>query len=222
MSYKPTARSVYAPPQESQSTTALFVRNHSCPEHLLDQLKTLYGRGHIEETIHLIECIVRNENPLISSADLFVLHAKALIEVQGFSVDALCALKQATLLEPENKDANELEMLCGIHELLQDGLYEKAVSGLKAIMESHPENMIAVYMLGHHLFWKSGNQAYATELLEKAVSMRPSFLKAWVSLGMAYKKNKCFEQADEAFTQCLDLDQNEANHEYYKKHQQSL
>lgn len=222
MSYKKTARQIYTADLGDDSTTSIFVKNHQSPSHLLEQVVTLYVRGHIHETLHLISCIIDNNNALVNSADLFVINAKALIELQGFSIDAQCALEQALLLEPDHERAKALKELCSMHEALRDGIYETTEAQLRKHLTEKPKDPYASYILGYHLFWKNGSAQEAVDLLEATVRNRPSFLKAWLCLGIAYKRNKDYGRAEEAFHECISLDNNEHNREYYRKHLQSL
>lgn len=222
MSFKKSARPLVDVGEQSKnSTTSLFVQNHTSPKHLMEQLETLFVRGELHQADHLIECIIDSNNPLVSTAELFVLHAKTLIEMNGFTVEAQCAIQQALLLEPQYAEAIELQTLSQLHEEFRDGLYEQAQASLRQFMATS-ESIYASYVLGYHLFWKNGSEAEATELLEACVRERPSFLKAWLCLAMSYKKNKDFIKAEDAFQECLNRDQNPTNLEFYKNHLQSI
>jgi len=204
------------------STTSMFIRNHSNPEHLLAQVEALFVQGQIHEASHVVECIIDNNNALVSSPDLFTLHAKIFIELFGFNVHAQCSIQQALLLDPAHESALELQKLCDLHEDLRDGLYENAEDGLRRTLKNDPKNAYAQYILANHLFWKNGPEAEAIEMLENCVKSRPSFLRAWLCLAMAYKKNQNLAQAEGAFQECMGLDTNASNHEFYKKHLQSI
>ncbi len=208
--------------QGQNSTTSLFIKNHTSPTQLLSQVRMLFAEGHLHEAQHVMECIIDNYNPLISSADLFVLNAKVDIELHGFNVHAKCALQQALLLEPQHEEALKLSAVSQHHDELRDGLYETATEALRKQLQQDPNDVYAMYVLANHLFWKNGPEQEATSLLEKAVKLRPSFLKAWLCLAMAYKKAQDLGKAEGAFQECLSLDTNATNQEFYKKHLQSL
>lgn len=200
----------------------MFIRNHTSPEQLLSQVKVLFAQGQLHEAHHIVECIVDNFNPLIASADLFTLHAKIYIELFGFNVHAQCAIEQALMIEPNHEEALGLKKLSSLHEELRDGLYDTAEESLRRLIESEPLNVYAKYVLANHFFWKNGPQSEAVILLESAVKQRPTFLKSWLCLAMAYKKSQEMTKAEMAFQECLELDTNVSNQEFYKKHLQSL
>lgn len=204
------------------STTALFVQNHTSPKHLLAQVETLFDRGELHPAKDLVECIIDNNNALVSSADLFVLHAKIFIELCGFNVDAQCAVQQALLLEPQNAEALKFEVLANIHEDFRDGLYEQGENSVREVLAADTDSTYGRFLLGYHMFWKNGSQTEAVELLEKCVQKRPSFLRAWLCLAMAYKKNQELAKAEKAFQECLAIDANPTNLDFYKNHLQSI
>lgn len=222
MSSRRSARQFTNFGETTTSTTSLFVQNHTSPEHLLAQVETLFFRGDLHQTHHLIECIVENNNALVGSADLFVTHAKVFIELYGFNVHAQCSVEQALLLEPEHAEALKLKTLSRLHEEFRDGLYTQAETELRELIKSEPENIYAQYLLAYHLFWKNGAQTEALDLLETSVRQRPSFLRAWLCLAMAYKRGHQSEKAEDAFQECLALDKDPVNLEFYKNHLQSI
>jgi tetratricopeptide (TPR) repeat protein len=223
MGFKRSARQfVNTNDSADNCTTSLFVQNHTSPEHLLAQVEGLFHRGDIHQASHLIECIIDSNNALVSSADLFVLHAKTFIEQHGFSVHAQCSIQQALLLEPQHEEALRLQTLSKLHEEFRDGLYTQAQESIRAFLVENPQDVYARYLLAYNLFWKNGAQTEALELLEKCVKARPSFLRAWLCLAMAYKKSQDFAKADDAFQECLGLDRNPNNLDFYKNHLQSI
>lgn len=186
------------------------------------QVDVLFAQGHLHEANHVVECIIDHCNPLVASPELFTLHSKIFIELFGFNVHAQCSVQQALLLDHTHEEALALQQLGSLHEELRDGLYESAETGLRTFIAQHPHNPYAKYILANHLFWKNGPEAEAIELLEKCVKNRPSFLKAWLCLAMAYKKCQNSTAAETAFQECLELDINSSNKEFYQKHLQSL
>jgi len=200
----------------------MFIKHHTSPEQLLFQVKALFEQGHLHEAHHVIECIIENGNPLIASADLFALHAKIYVELFGFNVHAQCAIQQSLMLDPSNEEALALQKLSAVHEELRDGLYETGTAKLETLLAAEPGNAYAMYLLANQLFWKNGPETKAIALFEKSVKLRPSFLKSWLGLAMAYKKNQESAKAEDAFQECLALDINLLNQEFYKKHLQSL
>lgn len=222
MSYRTNARQVIIDDQVSEPSTMVFVRNHKSPDHLIEQLQTLYYLGHVEEFLHLADCVLEVQNPLVGESSFFETYAKALVEIQGFSTETHCAVNQAMMLNAQSVPAMKLHTLCLWKEMLKDGLYSEVETTIEAHLVKEPQDLLAAYLLAHHLFWKNRNEERAIELLESIVERRPSFLKAWLDLGMAYKKSRKSEKAQNAFKTCLDLDTNEQNCEQYERHLQSL
>lgn len=204
------------------STTSLFVKKHKNPEHLLSQIEALYLQKQTAEVLHLIDCVIENNSDLLNQPELFVVHAKTLIELHGFGFPAESQLAQALILNPQSAMAVDLQRLFAINDELRDGLYVSGEEKLGQILKEDPKNALALFLLGNHLLWKTGSTQEAIQHLEKAVELRPSFLKAWVSLAMAYKKNHLFVMAEQAFQQCLSLDPNPQQQNFYKTHLQAL
>ena len=57
---------------ETESTVSLFIKNHTSPEHLLQQIEGLAHSGQNFEAQALCEHIINAEHILIRSADFFV------------------------------------------------------------------------------------------------------------------------------------------------------
>ncbi|MBY0314398.1 MAG: hypothetical protein K2Q26_02685 [Bdellovibrionales bacterium] len=217
------ARQLFNSTEDRQgSTTSLFVKNHKNPDHLLSQIEALYLQNQTAEVLHLIDCVIENNSDLLNTPELFVLHAKALIEFHGFGYTAESQLSQALILDPQASSATELQNLFALHDELRDGLYASCEEKLGELLKKDPKNAFALFLLGNHLLWKTGSTQEAIQHLEKAVELRPSFLKAWVSLAMAYKKNHLFVMAEQAFQECISLDPNPNQQSFYKTHLQAL
>lgn len=204
------------------STMSLFVKNHKNPDQLLNQIEALYLQNQITESVHLMECVIENNSELLNSARFFFLYSQALVELQGFSSQAESALHQSFLMDRNDRKAQEFQSLFDLNNDLRDGLYSSAEEKLRTLLSHDPKNAMVLFLLGSHLFWKTENTAEAIAFLEKAVDLRPAFLKAWVHLAMAYKKSLLFVLADQAFQECLNLDPNPNQHNFYKTHLQAL
>ncbi len=209
--------------ENNQSTMALFIKNHTSPAQLLRQLEGLYGSGQVEEAQHFASGIIDTYHPLIQEADFFVLHSKILFEVWGGDhLETQAALNQALILEPNHRSALSLLKTYQAQQDLRDGLYALGEAALRDMVQADPLNAFATYILAHHLLWKNGPEADAIRFFEHTLQLRPRFLRAHLGLAMSYKKARDLAKADAAFAECLGLDSNFQNHEFYKRHLQNL
>lgn len=209
--------------EKIQSTMALFIKNHTSPEQLLRQLEGLYSSGQVQEAQHFASGIIDTYHPLIQEADFFVLHSKILFETLGGDHhETQAALKQALILDPNHRAALTLLKTYQAQQDLRDGLYAQGEATLREMVQTDTLNAYAAYILAHHLLWKNGPEADAIRFFEHTLQLRPRFLRAHVGLGMAYKKARDLAKADAAFADCLGLDSNFQNHEFYKRHLQNL
>ncbi len=211
---------------ETASTVSLFIKNHTSPEHLLQQIEGLAHSGQNFEAQALCEHIINAEHILIRSADFFVLQAKILFEMPNeigrASERAQAAVRQALLIDPINASALEFDALLKSQSLLRDGLYADGEKALRDLLTLQPLNAYASYVLAQHLLWKNGPENEAILWFEHSLQLRPRFLAARLGLAHAYKKVRNFAKADVCFKECIKLDRNPDNHSIYKQHLQNL
>lgn len=207
-------------------TVSLFVKNHTSPEHLLQQIEGLAHSGQNFEAHELCEHIINAEHILIRSADFFVLQAKILFEmpheIRGLQKKTEAAIRQALLIDPINPSALEFDAVLKSQSFLRDGLYAAGETALRELLTLHPLNPYASYVLAQHLLWKNGPENEAAQWFEHCLQLRPRFLAARLGLAYTYKKARNFAKADQCFRECLKLDRNPDNHPLYKQHLQNL
>jgi tetratricopeptide (TPR) repeat protein len=200
------------------SSMSYFVRHHKDSEQLFIQMRALFASGQLLEVNTLAQCVVNEYNDNIQNADFFILAAKAEIELHGFTKNVDGYLRQALKLAPFNDVALAFFKMSSACLDLKDGLYEKGEATLRRCLKTSSIRAYASFFLGHHLFWKNGELAEAVELLEDATNLRDSFLKAWVDLGLAYKRSGQREKANSAFEKCLKLDRETVRRAFYERH----
>ena len=88
---------------------------------------------------------------------------------------------------------------------------------LNTLTKSEEVGALAQYTLAHHLFWKNRNTELALDLLENLVQELPQFTKAWACLGFVYNKVGNKEKAQQAFGECLALENNPEKIRFYKQ-----
>ncbi len=195
-----------------------FVRNHRDTEQLLTQMRALHASGQIFEVATLVQCVIDEYNDNIQNADFFILGAQVELELHGFTEKVDQFVEQALKLAPYNDVALAHLKLTIACTDLKDGLYDKGETLLRRLVNTTSLRPYASFVLGHQLFWKSNELEEAIELLENAVSERESFLAAWKSLALAYKRVGERLKANYAFQKCAKLDRNPAHREFYERH----
>ena len=223
MSIRRTARHLLVSGEsETASTVSLFIKNHTSPEHLLQQIEGLAHSGQNFEAQTLCEHIINAEHILIRSADFFVLQAKILFEMDGGRKQSEAAIRQALLVDPINPSALEFDAVLKSQSLLLDGMYSDGEATLRQLLSLHPLNPYASYVLAQHLLWKNGPENECILWFEHSLNLRPRFLAARLGLAYAYKKVRNLAKADACFKECIKLDRNPENHPLYKQQLQNL
>lgn len=195
-----------------------FVRNHRDPEQLFTQMRALLSSGQLFEVSTLTQCIINEYNDNIQNADFFILAAQVELETHGYTPKVEQFVRQALKLAPFNDVALAYLKLCIACTDLKDGLYDKGETTLQNLLKTASLRPYVGVMLAHHLFWKTNSVDEAIELLEEAVSERDSFLAAWKTLALAYKRAGERVKANYAFQKCLKLDREPSRRAFYEQH----
>ena len=94
--------------------------------------------------------------------------------------------------------------------LYQRGNYKDASERLRIASAGRPDHAYTFFMLGLSL-WKSGQNEEAEKALERAGSLNPSFLKAWIDLARVRMELHDPTRALEAADSALGIDGNSAD-----------
>ncbi len=62
---------------------------------------------------------------------------------------------------------------------------QDAIDLLTSLIQKSQKNYLAYFMLGSVLHWSMKDEVKAIQALEKSVSLKPQFLRAWACLGVA-------------------------------------
>lgn len=195
-----------------------FVRNHRDPDQLFTQMRALQASGQLFEVSTLAQCVIDEYNHNIQNADFFILAAQVELELNGFTAKVDQLVRQALKLAPFNDVALAFLKMTIACTDLKDGLYEKGEQTLRSLLGTVSLRPYVGFLLAHHLFWKTTAVAEATELLEEAVEQKDSFLSAWKTLALAYKRDGERLKANYAFQKCLKLDREPTRRAFYERH----
>ena len=105
---------------------------------------------------------------------------------------------------PENTNSNVAQQMATARRLLQSGETVKAITLLRGVIQSQPENAGAHLLLGTALVMVP-NESEAVEELHRAMQLAPESSRAVYSLGTAYAHFGHLSKAEAAFQKALSL-----------------
>ena len=165
-----------------------------------------YEKGNLDEAFSLAQA-AEQQNPKITEDPHFaLLYARILIEVEAPKPRIKAILNKVILQDPRNESANELMQLVLAMSLFTKEQNDPGEQQMRAILKKNPNLDLALFLLGAHLFWVSGEMQESIRFLEQCVKMRPNFLRAWACLGSIYQKLGNKTLAARSFERCVDLE----------------
>ena len=198
---------------------ALLSANHtnqcSPADPALQAMQRSYEQGRIAEALSLAAQADSPEHQ--KNPDYLKLHAIILIETEGPEGKILGLLGKAHLLAPDNTEVMDYLELVEAKTALTHSPGSDGENRLKALLRRSPQNVHALFLLGAHLFWTQNEQTQSLKLLEKAVHIRPTFLRAWGCLGSIYKKLGNQPLASRAFKTCWSLETDPEMKKFFKE-----
>jgi len=172
-------------------------------------LKNLYLKeGKLQETLSYFREMTKVKPELLQETGLCEIHARVLIESEAPTTGIRSALQRGILVNPEAAVLRTLDRVAAAKSKLRRGREDEGEIELRAVLKDSPNEDLALFLLGAHLFWIEGDAVESVRLLEKAVKLRPSFLRAWGCLGSIYLKLGNGPLASRAFQRCVKLEEN--------------
>ncbi len=198
-------------------TARSFLKRHSNPESLMLQLKTMLSQGHLHGCRDLIQLIIRESHVLAEQSELYLLRAEVSYLEGDPMGDVMAWIQQAKLSEKLSPKVISWDELVYAQVAFSEGDYVNGQLILEKLMDNPDVGHFAKFELGYHLFWKNLDAERALQLLEEVTLEYPEFIKAWSCLGFAYNKFGMKTKAQEAFSQCIELDSDPERLKLYKQ-----
>jgi len=186
------------------------------------RLKEFYSAGKLENALVLARAIEKEKPKVAEKTGFLMTYVKILLEAEGPSSKIKQLATKAHLMEPENSEVNEyIELIDAKYQLFHGGDAE-GKRGLHELLRRSPKNVHALFLIGSHSFWYEKEPGIALRYLERCVSLRPKFLRAWGCLGAVYSKLNHPSLAVRAFRKCFALENNPQMREFFKDQIEAL
>lgn len=199
--------------KSSLSTQATPIEGNHSTMALLE----LYQKGDYDTALILIkELFAAGKELSPSEIDSALIAARILLEVDAPSSQIRGLVGNILLLDPHHQQAKDLIELLDAKALFKKGAHDEGEVGIMTFLKSHPQDALAHFLLGSHLFWVEADLVRAVSHLERAVLYRPSFIRAWGCLGALYSRLDKKQHAINAFSQCLRLEKDKGMRQIFQ------
>jgi cytochrome c-type biogenesis protein CcmH/NrfG len=183
----------------------------------VSELRKIYEQGDLPRALSLCTSVAADDPNALTSVDFLLCYAKVLLESEGPSSKIKSLLGKAFTLEPENPQVIEYLEVVDAKGMLTKERNDLGERKLAEILRRSPANVHALFLLGAHLFWVSGDTNMSVRYLEKCVSLHPKFLRAWGCLGSIYEKLRNGGLAGRAYRQCITLETEPGMKTFFEK-----
>jgi len=182
----------------------------------LTQLKEHYSRGKIEEARVLCVLLSKRRTVVEKSGDFLLLQLKILIETEGSVGQMRGVVNVISTLGAAPKEAEPYRQLVEAKEWLDAGAKKEGEALFRQVLSRNPNNPHALFLLGSYLYWEKADPESAARTLERCISSRSVFLRAWACLGAVYVTLGQSDNAKRAFSKCLEFETQPAMIRYFQ------
>lgn len=200
----PFCKSVVAPPANESSRGSA-------------QVKKIYEQGDLPRALALCTAVATEDPKSLENVDFLLDYVKILLESEGPSSKIRSLLGKAFALQPDNYAVMEFLEVIDAKGMLAKERNDLGEKKFVEILRRSPGNVYALFLLGAHLFWAEGETNQSVRYLEKCVSLRPKFLRAWGCLGAIYEKLGNGTLAGKAYRQCAVLETEQTMKNFFEK-----
>jgi predicted Zn-dependent protease len=183
----------------------------------LTELRKVYRDGNLPRALSLCASVAAEKPKMLENVEFLLIHAKILLETEGPTSMIKSLLGKAYALEPANREVVEYLEITEAKSLLTRQAADPGEQKLADVIRRSPGNAHALFFLGAHLFWLSGDTASSLRYLERCVRAHPKFLRAWGCLGAVYEKLGQAALAAKAYRQCLALETEPTMKTFFKR-----
>lgn len=183
----------------------------------ITSIKKKYNDGDMAGALSLYKQAERQKPKLQDNPNFLLLGIKILIETEGPESQIRHLINHGLMMEPSHAELNDyLEILNGTL-LMTNIRNDEGEQQILGVLRRSPKNYHALFILGSHQFWVDGVESSAIRFLERCVSIRPQFLRAWGCLGAIYEKLDQVQLAAKAYRQCLKLETDSNMKQFFKQ-----
>ena len=183
----------------------------------LTRIRELYNEGDLASALAMFVQTERAKPKLMDNPNFLLIGIKILLETEGPESKIRHLINHGLMLDPSHQEINDyLEILNG-KTLMTDKLNDEGEQQVLNVLRRSPRNYHALFIVGAHQFWVDGVESSAIRLLERCVSVRPQFLRAWGCLGAIYEKLGQTHPAARAYKQCVKLESDPSMSDFFKQ-----
>lgn len=183
----------------------------------VEAVRKAIADGDLPRALALSSTVAAEDAKALENVEFLLLYAKILLESEGPSSKIRSLLGKALVIEPANGAVAEYLEIVEAKALLTREKNDLGERRLAEIIRRSPNNAHALFLLGAHLFWVSGETASAVRYLERCVALNAKFLRAWGCLGSIYEKLGNAALAGRAFRQCAILETNPEMRSFFER-----
>lgn len=174
----------------------------------LTKIRKFFNEGKLEQALSFASAAEAEQKKLSDNPTFLLTYVKILFETEGPTSKMKSLLVKLQTKEETDQEVTDYWDLIEAKHLMTHGTQQAGELLLKSLLRRSPNNAHALFLLGSQAYYANGDIAEAVRCLERCVSLRPCFLRAWGCLGVIYRATGDGSAAERAFKKCLSLETN--------------
>jgi tetratricopeptide (TPR) repeat protein len=187
----------------------------------LDLISKTFKNGNLPEALGLISTLEKDKPESMADLAAVLLYLKILFESEGPLSKINSLISSGLIRFPTDPSLHEFLDLSKAKSQLNTRAVDAGIQALQGVTQRSPTNYLAFFILGSALHWEKKDELNAIKYLEKCITLRPEFLRAWACLGVAYKGIGNPSLAARAFQKCIVLETNPQMKSFFQSQIQS-
>lgn len=201
--------------------TPFVAKSNAKSNPTLDMIRKTFEDGHLPDALSFMTVLEKDTPKALEDLPTVVLYLRILFECEGPLSKINSLIASALIKFPSDPALQEFLDLSKAKSLLNNRSFANAFEALVSLNQRSPSNYLAQFTLGSALHWEKKDELNAVKYLEKCITIRPQFLRAWACLGVAYKGLGNHSLAKRAFMKCIELESNPQMKVYFQSQVQS-
>ena len=169
-------------------------------------IQSTFDEGHLPDALNLVTAYERENPKALEDLPTVILYLRILLESEGPLSKINSLISSALLKFPTDPTLHDFLDISRAKTFLNSHALDNALKTLETLAQRSPENYLMLFTTGAALQWEKKDSANAAKYLEKCVTLRPQFLRAWACLGAVYKTLGNQTLSTRAFQKCLTLE----------------
>jgi len=174
------------------------------------------------QALLLCNSMWKDHNKKQEGLGFLMTYTKVLIETEAPSHKTNSVLGKAFLLFPSNDEVNEYLEIMQAKKQLVKGKDDDGELMLKRILRKNPKNPHALFILAAHIFLVDQDVEHSLRYLERCISYRRNFLRAWGCLATLYRSIGQTHLARKAYSEAIRLENDKNMKKFFRQQKESL